>query len=216
MAPLANGQGQGMLVAPYGLHWSEVTASNLVSAQKLDDQDFSLLEGDSMPDIAASCIHLGIRKVKPDAKVILHTHQPYATALGCMKNPTLKMIHQNSLRYYNRVAYDCNYSGLAFAIDEGKRLGEALGDKNILIMGHHGVVSVAPTISMAFDLLYYLERAAELQILTESMKEEVELIPEANCKTISESFWRDMQKYADEHFYARYRMLRKKQPDFEL
>jgi len=214
MAPAATGNDEVMLVFPYGSHWSEVSASSLLGVDKLG----SVLEGDPQqtPELAAACIHLGIRRIRPEAKVIMHTHQPYATALGCLKDPELKMIHQNSTRFYNRVAYDTNYSGLADAIAEGERLGGALGDADILMMGNHGVVVVASTIAMAFDHVYYLERAAELQILAESTGRELAIIPEAQSKQSSETFWKDMQKYADAHFYAMFRRLRKSQPDFEL
>ncbi|XP_068201963.1 putative aldolase class 2 protein RP493 [Palaemon carinicauda] len=215
MAPRADGQGEGMLVFPYGLHWREVTASNLVCVEYKSDQ-VNILEGGELPEVAASCIHLGIRQVRPDAKVILHTHMPYATAIACMKDPELLMISQNALRFYNRVAYDDDYTGIAIAIEEGKRLGKALGDKSVLFMGHHGIVCVAPTISLAFDMVYYLERSAELQVLTGAMNKEVGIIPEKDCARMSEIFWRHMQSYADAHFYGQYRLLRKTQPDFEL
>ncbi|MDK2413588.1 class II aldolase/adducin family protein, partial [Aphanizomenon sp. 202] len=86
-----------------------------------------------------------------------------------------------------------------------------LGDKDVLFMGHHGVITTASTIAMAFDHLYYLERCAELQILALATQKEVELIPEAHCQPMSDVFWRDMQKYADSHFYSMYRRLRKTQ-----
>ncbi|KAK3893976.1 hypothetical protein Pcinc_002241 [Petrolisthes cinctipes] len=124
MTPRADGkEGSVMLVVNYGLHWSEVTASGLLGV----DGEAELVEGEGEPDIAASCIHLGIRKVRPDARVVMHTHQPYVTALACLKDPTLLMVHQNSTRFYQRVAYDNCYSGLALAMDEGNRLGKALG-----------------------------------------------------------------------------------------
>lgn len=211
MAPRADGKGQTMLVISYGLHWSEVTASSLVGL----NEQAEVVDGEGTVDIAASSIHLGIRHARPDATVVMHTHQPYSTALACMKDPTLQMIHQNSARFYKRVAYDSNYSGLALAIDEGKRLGEALGDKDILFMGHHGVISVATNVALAFDHLYYLERAAQLQVLAFSMQREVGLIPEKNCKLTCDELWKEIQGYGDAHFYSMYRRLRKTQPDFE-
>lgn len=211
MAPRADGEGQIMLVNSYGLHWSEVTASNLVGLNERAE----VVEGEGFVDIAASCIHLGIRQARPDAKVLMHTHQSYATALASMKNPELLMVHQNSTRFYKRIAYDNNYSGLAEAMDEGKRLGEALGDKDILFMGHHGVLSVGAEVSIAFDHLYYLERAAQLQVLALAMGKEVELIPEENCKMTCDSFWQNMKGYSDAHFFSMYRRLRKTEPEFE-
>lgn len=212
MAPRADGEGQTMLLISHGLHWSEVTASNLVGLNERAE----VVEGKGKVDITASCIHLGIRQVRPDATVILHTHQPYATALACMKDPTLRMVHQNSTRFYNKVAYDMNYSGLALAIDEGKRLGEALGDKDILFMGHHGVISVSDKIAVAFDLLYYLERAAQLQILTSSTQKEVDIMSDKASKKTRDEFWNDIVEYSEAHFYSMYRRLRSSQPDFEL
>ncbi|XP_063872252.1 uncharacterized protein LOC135106829 [Scylla paramamosain] len=211
MAPRADGEGQIMLVNAYGLHWSEVTASNLVGLNERAE----MVEGKGIVDIAASCIHLGIRQIRPDAKVLMHTHQPYATALACMKDPELLMVHQNSARFYKKVAYDNKYSGLAEAIDEGKRLGEALGDKDILFMGHHGVLSVGAEVSIAFDNLYYLERAAQLQVQCMSMRKEVDLIPEEDCKKTCDSFWKNIKGYSEAHFFSMYRRLRKTQPEFE-
>lgn len=214
LAPTADGKGEGMLVLPSGMHWSEVTASNLVSVKCKDGQCI-LQEGDIMPETTASSIHLGVRQIRPDATVIMHTHQPYATSLACMKRPEILMVHQNSLRFYKRTAYDNNYSGIALAFEEGQRLGTVLGDNDVMFMGNHGVLAVASTISVAFDLLYFLERASQIQVLTEAMKKEVQLIPEENCQAMSDDFWNTMQLYADAHFYAMYRRLRKTQPDFE-
>ncbi|XP_071552794.1 putative aldolase class 2 protein CC_1201 [Panulirus ornatus] len=212
MVPRADGQGETMLVGHYGLHWQEVTASNLLEV----DWTGQTVQGEGKADVTAACIHLGIRHIRPDAKVIMHTHQPYATALACMKDPRLLMVHQNSLRFYQNVAYDTSYTGFALALEEGKRLGRVLGEKNILFMGNHGVVSVAKTISMAFDNLYYLERAAMMQVLAAGMEKEVALIPDSECGPMLDAISDMLQEYADAHFYSNYRILRKSQPEFEL
>ncbi|XP_076060986.1 putative aldolase class 2 protein RP493 [Oratosquilla oratoria] len=213
MAPAADGSDQEvMLVFEYGHHFSEVTASSLLAV----DADAKTVEGQGRPDITAACIHLGIRRVRPDAKVIFHTHQPYATTLACLKDPELKMVHQNSTRFYNRVAYDNNYAGLAHAMDEGERLGQQLGSKDIMFMGNHGVISTASTIAMAFDHLYYLERAAELQILAFSTQKEIALLSAEASAATEKQLWDSLTMYADAHYYSMYRRLRKTQPDFEL
>ncbi|KAK3888004.1 hypothetical protein Pcinc_007916 [Petrolisthes cinctipes] len=215
MAPRADGKdGSVMLVINFGLHWSEVRASELLGV----DRDARLVEGEGEgePDITASCIHLGIRSIRPDAKVIMHTHQPYATALACLKDPRLLMIHQNSTRFYQRVAYDNCYSGLALAVDEGCRLGQALGEQDVLFMGNHGILIVAPTVALAFDNLYYLERAAQVQILAQSTQKELALIPEKECQKTSQEIWNNIKFYSDAAFYSMYRRLRKTQPDFEF
>jgi ribulose-5-phosphate 4-epimerase/fuculose-1-phosphate aldolase len=72
------------------------------------------------------------------------------------------------LKFYGRTAVDTDYQGLALDEGEGDRLATVLGDKDILFMKNHGVMVCAPNIAEAWDDLYYLERAAEVQVLAMS------------------------------------------------
>ena len=92
---------------------------------------------------------------------------PYATAVACLENPVVEMLHQNSARFYNKIAYDKGYNGLATADEEGDRLAEVLGNKLVLFMGNHGVLVAASTIYEAFDSIYYIERACLYQVSIE-------------------------------------------------
>ena len=67
----------------------------------------------------------------------MHTHSDYATALSCLKEPYILPIHQSSMRFVERVAYYQAYD-VPDVIEEGKKLGQGLKDKDILIMGQHG------------------------------------------------------------------------------
>ncbi len=73
------------------------------------------------------------------------------------------MMHQNSLRFYNRVAYDCDFEQAGTSLEEGRRLGDKLGDKEVLMMGNHGVMCVGHSVAWAFDQMYYLEKVAMFQ-----------------------------------------------------
>ncbi|XP_013793002.1 adducin-related protein C1289.14-like, partial [Limulus polyphemus] len=159
LAPASSDNGEVMLVIPYGLHWSEVTPSCLIGLNSNNE----VIEGKGTPETSAACIHRGIYRSCPNIRSILHTHAPYATALGCLETPTLRMVHQNSARFLNREAYDTDYSGLVHDVEEGIRLGNVLGNKDALFMGNHGVITVADNIASAFDNMYYLERAAMVQ-----------------------------------------------------
>lgn len=75
-------------------------------------------------------------------------------------------MYQNSMRFSGRIAYDFDYEVLAYEMDEGKRLAGALGDRDILIMGQHGLMTVGQRVCDAFDALYYMERAAQIQVGT--------------------------------------------------
>ena len=74
------------------------------------------------------------------------------------------MYHQNSCLFYNRIAYDRDYSGLSTDDEEGIRIAKQLGDKSVLFMCNHGILVVAPNAARAFDDVYYLERASMTQV----------------------------------------------------
>ncbi|KAG0728409.1 putative aldolase class 2 protein PA3430 [Chionoecetes opilio] len=212
MAPRADGGDEEvMLVFPEGLHWREVTASNLVGL----DSEAKTVEGEGSPETTASCIHLSIHKMRPETKVVMHTHQPYVTALACLEDFEIRPVHQNSLRFWNRVAYDPSYQGVAYAFEEGERMARILGNKEILLLANHGVISVASTVSMAFENLYFLERAAMVQMLAMATQKKLREVPEEVIRAMAPHYMKRAQNYADDLFYAIYRLLQQSQPDFE-
>src|SRR6185436_9180390 len=157
--------GKRFLLNRYGLHWSEVTASNLLAL----DATGEILEGEGVFEKTAFYIHSRIHLANPRAACVLHTHMPYATALTLLENGRLEMVEQNALRFYDDIAYDDTYNGLVVDNAEGDRLARALGGKRVLFLANHGVIVVGPSVAEAFDLLYYLERACRLQVLAKSM-----------------------------------------------
>lgn len=211
MAPRQSGEGEVMLVFREGLHWKEVTASNLLGL----DMSAKTVEGEGSPDVTASSIHLAVHQKRPDIRVVMHTHQPYVSALAALEDCELRMVHQNSIRFWNRVAYDVEYGGVAFSFEEGERLAKVLGDKDVLIMGNHGVMVVAPTISMAFEMLYFLERAAMVQVMAFSTQRPLKEIPEEVIKSVAPEYMKRAQIYADTLYYAVFRELQRTQPEFE-
>jgi ribulose-5-phosphate 4-epimerase/fuculose-1-phosphate aldolase len=84
-------------------------------------------------------------------------------ALACLEDPTLPPIDQNAMRFLNRVAIDTGYDGMGVG-DEAERLSMGLGNKHVMLMGHHGVLTAGGSVADAFDLMYYFERAAETYI----------------------------------------------------
>ena len=83
--------------------------------------------------------------------------------LACLEDQTVRPIHQTNSRFVNRIAYDEEFGGFGVE-EEGARLGEALGDKTILMMGGHGYLTCGHSVAMAFDLGYYLERCVMFQV----------------------------------------------------
>jgi ribulose-5-phosphate 4-epimerase/fuculose-1-phosphate aldolase len=129
----AAGSRDRFLLNAFGLHWSEITASNLL----VFDGEGRVVEGEGEVETTAFCIHAPIHLANERAACILRTHMPYATALSMVEDGRLEPASQNALRYWNDVAYD-DYNGLALATEEGKRLAALPADKRVLLMASHG------------------------------------------------------------------------------
>lgn len=183
-----------------GLHWSKVTASSLIGL----DPFAKVVEGEGEPERTGACIHIGVRRVKKDAKALFHAHPPYITALSCLADPTLEQISQNSARFKDRVAYDNEYNGAASEIEEGERLAKVMGDKDILIMCNHGVLVAADTAHAAFDEIYYLERACMTQVLAMGAvgRDKLNMLTEEVAEMTKKYIVDEMDKYAWKHFSA--------------
>jgi ribulose-5-phosphate 4-epimerase/fuculose-1-phosphate aldolase len=211
---LVPGYSDRFLLPPFGLHWSEVKASDFLVVE------FSgrVLSGQGAVEDTALYIHGPAHRLSPQGRCVLHTHMPHATALCMLENPRLEMAVQSALGFYEDVAYDPVYNGLALDVSEGERLARALGDKSVLMMGNHGVLVVGKTVPQAFERLYFLERAAQAQILALSTGRPLRLIPEPVIKMTVAQFGaggtvggRDR---ADLHFDALKRVLDRSASDY--
>lgn len=149
------------LINPQGLHWSEVTAADILLINGKGD----VLDGRHKLEPTAFFIHSHIHRANPQAKCVLHTHMPYATALTLIAGGRLEWCNQNALRYWNQIAYDDVYNGLALDDVEGQRIAGKLAGKTVMFMASHGVTVAGASVAWAFDDLYYLERACMHQVL---------------------------------------------------
>src|SRR5947207_4255163 len=122
------------LILPFGLHWSEARASDMI----VFDESGKTLEGDGVVELSAQCIHAPIHRIC-GARVVLHTHQPWALALNMLKNNRLVPANQTAAFFHGNVAYDDTYAGTADTLDEGERLAGGIGGKAVLFMKSHGV-----------------------------------------------------------------------------
>lgn len=157
---LVPGRDDLFLVNPYGLAFAEVTASSLLVC----DFHGHVLEGEGTPEATAFYIHARLHRQCPRARAAFHTHMPHATALSMVEGEPLAWAGQSALKFYGRTAVDESYNGLALDTAEGDRIAATLGNADILFMRNHGVMVTGPTIAEAWDDLYYLERAAEVQL----------------------------------------------------
>lgn len=145
----------------FGLHWSEVTASNLIEVAF----DGTVVEGKGPADRTAICIHAPIHAIM-GAECVLHTHMPYITALSQLEDMTIEMTGQNALQFHDRIAYDYDYNGFALEHEEGERMAALMQGKPILMLANHGVIVTGKSVAQAYHRLYFLERAARTQLFS--------------------------------------------------
>jgi ribulose-5-phosphate 4-epimerase/fuculose-1-phosphate aldolase len=145
------------LVKAHGFLMSEITASNLIVV----DTEGNTLSGEGEVETTALHIHAAIHLRVPHASCVLHLHPPYSTWLTCLENNRLGMVNQGCLRYYDRIAYDDEYAGLATAREEGERMARVIGNQRVVMHANHGITTVAPTVAEAFTDLFFLESCCE-------------------------------------------------------
>ena len=197
------------LINPQGLHWSEVTPGDLVVL----DSAGRKVGGRHEVEPTAFFIHGAMHRSKPSAKCVLHTHMPYATTLTVVHDGRLEWVSQNSLKFHGRVAYDDHYNGLALDEAEGERMCALAKDADVLFLGNHGVIVSGPSVALAFDDLYYLERACMLQVLAMGTGKPLRVVPERVAMLTAKQMMEDPRQ-SELHFEALKRMLDRDEPDW--
>jgi ribulose-5-phosphate 4-epimerase/fuculose-1-phosphate aldolase len=202
--------GKCFLMNPRWKHFSQIRASDLL---RLDADDPEVMKRPNAPDASAWTIHGSIHRARPQARVLLHCHPPYATALACLENPAMKPIDQNTARFFGIVGVDLDFGGIADDAEEGSRLAAAFGNHSILLMGNHGVTVTASTVAEAFEHLYFFERASRTLMLAYASGQPLKVISDRIAAKTAEG-WREYNGMAFAHFEALKAMLDKKDPSY--
>jgi len=207
-----NASGTQFLLNPAGSHFSRIRASDLLRVDAAQPAD---AQAANAPDPTAWHLHAELHQRLPQARCILHTHMPYATTLCCLQDFEWLALDQNACRFHGRIAYDRDYAGMALDASEGQRVAGLLGQgKSVLFMGNHGVIVVGPTVAQALDELYYLEKAAKLQVLALSTGRPLALIPEP-LAALACAQWNDYPTaFSELHFAALKLILDQEEPEY--
>jgi ribulose-5-phosphate 4-epimerase/fuculose-1-phosphate aldolase len=182
------GGGKQFLINPFGLHYSEVTASNLlkidVRGNKLDDNPWPV-------NPAGFTVHSAIHEGIADAHCVMHTHTTAGLAVAC----TAGGLAQNnfySAQLHGLVAYH-DFEGITIHADEAPRLLNNIGSKPVVILRNHGLLAWGPTLPLAFVRLWTLQRACEIQMAQAALGPAVPVPEAVAAKTTHDSFQFDLK-----------------------
>ena len=151
----------------FGLHYTEVTASNLITV----DEEGKVIQGPSDVNTAGFIIHSAVHLNHPDSKFVFHAHPPSAIAATALKE--IPFLVQDSSMLYGKVAYH-QWEGLSVDPDERFRIAERLQDNSCLVMRNHGLLTVGRTAGECFMNMYYLIRLCEVALATLATQSELE------------------------------------------
>jgi ribulose-5-phosphate 4-epimerase/fuculose-1-phosphate aldolase len=203
---------EDFLINPYGLMFDEITASNLV---KIDAQGKVL---DDPLDLgyneAGFVIHGCVHAARPEIGCVIHTHTRAGVAVSAMKCGLLP-ISQHAMRVQQQVTYH-DYEGIALDMDERTRMAKDLGKKSkAMILRNHGLLSLGETVREAFEMMYYLDCACQIQI--DAMAgglENVLQMSKSAAATATEQFERSDRPSTHKDWPALLRLLERRGVDY--
>jgi ribulose-5-phosphate 4-epimerase/fuculose-1-phosphate aldolase len=202
--------GRKFLMNPKWRHFSRIKASDLVL---FDLDDSTNASGRPDVDPTAWAIHGQMHKQLPQARVVMHLHPPFTTTVASLADPLVKPIDQNTARYFNRLAVDESYAGMADSEQEGVRLARLLGNKSRLMMGNHGVLVTANTVGEAFDDIYTLERACRILVQAYATGQPLKVLPDDVAEDTARG-WEQIADFSIAHFEEMKQVLAAEDPSY--
>lgn len=160
-APADNPQ---YLINPFGLHYAEVTARNLI---KTDIKGNILGDSDYPINPAGFTIHSAIHSARHDAHCVMHTHTTAGMAVAC-KAEGLRYDNFYTALLYGQVAYH-DFEGITTDMDECSRLVKSIGDKEVLILRNHGLLVTGSDVPGTLQLMWTLQRGCEIQLASDAL-----------------------------------------------
>ncbi|MDO9029657.1 MAG: class II aldolase/adducin family protein [Hydrogenophaga sp.] len=154
------------LINPFGLHYTEVTASNLV---KVDIDGNTIGHSDWPINPAGFTFHGAIHATLPDAHCVMHVHTTPTMAVCCLKDG-LSFTNFYAAQLWGQVAYH-EFEGITVHRDEGARILASSGGKPVLLLRNHGPVVIGRSLAQAFNLMWLIQRACEIQVASQPLGE---------------------------------------------
>src|SRR5689334_21240138 len=197
------------LINPFGLSFDEITASRLVKI----DLDGTII-GDTPHGVnkAGFVIHSAIHEARPDLTCVMHLHTEAGMALSMLKDGLLPL-SQHAMRFYGRIGCH-DYEVIALDEDEKKRLVADLGPHRALVLRNHGFLTAGGSVAETYVLMFYLEKATLVQLLTMATGAPLALPPDAVGTLTARQFEGDTLPAAQREWPALLRRLDREDPSY--
>lgn len=150
-------------ISPSGLDYFETKLEDIV----IVDLEGNTVEGDLKPSSEIG-MHLIFYKNREDANAIVHTHSKYATAVSCM-GWDLKAVHY--LVGFAGLDVKCAKYATYGSMELAENALEAIGNRNAVLLGNHGLIALGSDIERAFSTAEHLEFVSEIFCITKSLGE---------------------------------------------
>jgi ribulose-5-phosphate 4-epimerase/fuculose-1-phosphate aldolase len=196
------------LINPFGLHYREVTASNLVL---IDIEGRPLRETSWPVNLAGFVIHSAVHQAIPEAHCVMHTHTTTGVAVASLKQG-LSPDNFYGAQLHDRVAYH-EFEGISVELGERERLVRSISNRRAVILRNHGLLSWGPSLPEAFLLLWTLQRACDVQIAASAAGALNPIRPEVFGRMVRDSGPGE-KRTCDDVFAAMQRIVDAKDPSY--
>jgi ribulose-5-phosphate 4-epimerase/fuculose-1-phosphate aldolase len=205
------GEPEHFLINPFGLHYSEVRASNLV---KVDVRGNIIGPSDWPINPAGFTFHGIIHERLDEAHCVMHVHTTATQAVCCLQDG-LSFSNFYAAQLYGKIAYH-EFEGITVHGDEGERILDSANGQPVLLLRSHGPVVIGATLAQAFSLMWLVNRACEIQLASQSMGPVIELPEEVLEKCVRDSLNFNPKFGAGEDALAAYiRLIEKQDPSYK-
>jgi len=206
-----SGAEKHFLINPFGLHYTEVTASNLVKINLKGE----VVDGSAQRvNPAGFVVHSAIHAALDQAHCVMHTHTTAGLAVACYEGG-LQPDNFYSAQLHGMVAYH-DFEGITVHADEGPRLLKNMGPKQVLILRNHGLLTWGSTLAQAFVLLWTLQRACDVQLATLSMGRAIPISPEVAARCAQDALqFHPAHGAGQDVFDAMVRLALRQDPGFQ-
>jgi ribulose-5-phosphate 4-epimerase/fuculose-1-phosphate aldolase len=207
------GAHERFLINPYGMLFGEICASDLIEVDETGHAVDPAPGALDTVNTAGFNIHSAIHAGRPEVRFVIHTHTRAGAAVSCQRDGLLP-ISQQALMFHDRLGYH-EYEG--FALDPAERalLIADLGPHKAMVMRNHGLLAVGRTAAEAFNRIYMLERACEIQIAALAGGRELVIpSPEVQARTGGQASPEEPAHWEERAWNAALRLIADGQPDY--